>query len=139
MNAISSKYNLIKNYELDFGNIEVYSNVAVGIVNDGVDFNLEQISALINIAEIHFSHKAFGYISLRKNSYALDPSIYKYLKELPNLKGIAIVSNNELFKHNFKIEKYFYGNKMKLFKNTDTATEWIQNLLISETPDQSSP
>ncbi|WP_417362942.1 STAS/SEC14 domain-containing protein [Galbibacter sp.] len=130
MNAISSKYNLIKIYELDFGNIEVYSNLAVGIVNDGVDFNLEHISALINIAEIHFSNMDFGYISLRRNSYALDPSVYKYLKELPHLKGIAIVSNNELFKHNFKIEKYFYGNSMKLFKNVDTASEWIQSLVL---------
>jgi len=130
MNAISSKYNLIKIYELDFGNIEVYSNLAVGIVNDGVDFNLEHISALINIAEIHFSNKNFGYISLRKNSYALDPSVYKYLKELPNLKGIAIVSDNELFKHNFKIEKYFYGNSMKLFKNVDLASEWIQSMVL---------
>lgn len=132
MNAISSKYNLIKIYELDFGNIEVYSNVAVGIVNDGIDFNLEHISALINIAEIHFSNKNFGYISLRKNSYALDPSVYKYLKELPNLKGIAIVSDNELFKHNFKIEKYFYGNKMKLFKNVDSASEWVQAIVLSK-------
>src|SRR5690606_11182643 len=130
MNAISSKYKLIKIYELDFGNIEVYSNLAVGIVNDGIDFNLEHISALINIAEIHFGSKDFGYISLRKNSYALDPSVYKYLKELPNLKGIAIVSNNELFKHNFKIEKYFFGNNMKLFKNIDSANEWIQSLVL---------
>lgn len=132
MNAIPSKYNLIKIYELDFGNIEVYSNVAVGIVNDGIDFNLEHISALINIAEIHFSNKNFGYISLRRNSYALDPSVYKYLKELPNLKGIAIVSDNELFKHNFKIEKYFYGNKMKLFQNVDSASEWVQAIVQSK-------
>src|SRR5690606_40431602 len=62
MNAISSKYNLVKIYELDFGNIEVYSNLIVGIVNDGIDFNLEHISALINIAEIHFSKRNFGYI-----------------------------------------------------------------------------
>lgn len=129
MNAISSKYNLVKIYELDFGNIEVYSNLIVGIVNDGIDFNLEHISALINIAEIHFSKRNFGYISLRKNSYALDPSVYKYLKELPTLKGIAIVSENELFKHNFKIEKYFYGNKMKLFRNVETAGEWIQSIV----------
>src|SRR5690606_21390178 len=110
--------------------ISKYILILSWAVNDGIDFNLEHISALINIAEIHFNNKDFGYISLRKNSYALDPSVYKYLKELPTLKGIDIVSENELFKHNFKIEKYFYGNKMKLFKNVETAGEWIQSIVL---------
>ncbi|WP_335964436.1 STAS/SEC14 domain-containing protein [Galbibacter sp. PAP.153] len=125
MNALTSKHRLIKAYTLDFGYIEIYPNFAIGSMNDGIDLTLENISSLASLAEIHYRNKNFGYISLRKNSYAIDPALYAYIKEVENLKAVAIVSTKEIFKHNYKIEKYFYGKEMKLFRNIENAIQWV--------------
>ncbi|QLE00019.1 STAS/SEC14 domain-containing protein [Galbibacter sp. BG1] len=125
MKVLTENHKLIKSYTLDFGNIEIYPTFAIGIVNDGIDLSLEDISELATIAEIHFRDREFGYISLRKNSYAINPALYNYIKELNNLKAIAIVSDKEIFKHNFKIEKYFYGKEMALYKSLDEAIDWM--------------
>ncbi|MCM5663445.1 STAS/SEC14 domain-containing protein [Galbibacter mesophilus] len=124
MNVVADNYKLIKSYNLDFGTVEIYSKFAIGIIKDGVDLTLENISDLATVADVHFREQDFGYISLRKNSYAINPALYNYIKELSNLKSVAIVSDKEIFKHNFKIEKYFYGKEMALFKNVKSAVEW---------------
>jgi hypothetical protein len=87
---------------------------------------LERAFQIIGISEIHFRDKDFGYISLRKNSYAIDPTVYNYLREMENLKAFAIVSIKEIDMHNFKIEKMFYKKPMKFFIEYDNALAWVK-------------
>ncbi|MEL4309065.1 STAS/SEC14 domain-containing protein [Joostella sp. CR20] len=124
MIKLDTKKELIKAYKLDFGYVEIYPKFAVGVINDGIDLSIENLSDLIAIADIHFRNEDFAYISLRKHAYAINPALYSYIKEIPNLKMIAVVSDKELYKHNFKIEKYFYGKEMKLFKDINSAVKW---------------
>lgn len=125
MTALHTKHILIKAYKLDFGYVEIYPKFAIGVINDSIDLSLENLSDLTSITDIYFRDKDFAYISLRKNSYAVNPILYNYVKEIGNLKKIAVVSNKEIFKHNFKIEKYFYGKEMKLFESIENAVEWV--------------
>ncbi|MDO6782369.1 hypothetical protein Q4604_24245, partial [Marinovum sp. 1_MG-2023] len=81
----------------------------------GTTITLEKVFQIIGISEIHFRDRDFGYISLRKNSYAIDPTVYNFVRGLENLKALAIVSVKEIDMHNFKIEKMFYKKPMKFF------------------------
>ena len=117
---------IVKEYHLDIGKVQVYDNHMVAIFDEGATVTLERAYQIIGITEIHFRNRKFGYISLRQNSYAIDPTIYTYLRELKNLKAFAIVSVKEMDMHNFKIEKLFYKRAMKLFVDYQNALKWIR-------------
>ena len=116
---------VIKEYSLDIGTIRVYDNYMVATFDEGATVTLERTYQIIGISEIHFREKNFGYISLRKNSYAIDPIIYTYIRGLDNLKAFAIVSKKEIDMHNFTIEKMFYKKNIEFFIEYENAVAWI--------------
>ncbi len=120
---------VVKEYQLEIGIVQVFDNYMVTIFEEGATLTLERAYQLIGISEIHFRDKDFGFISLRKNSYAIDPTIYNYLRELKHLKAFAIVSLKEIDMHNFKIEKLFYKGPMKFFIEYDNALSWVKRKL----------
>lgn len=117
---------IVREYQLETGVVQVFDNYMVAIFEEGVTVTLERAFQIIGISEIHFRDKDFGYISLRKNSYAIDPTVYNYLREMENLKAFAIVSIKEIDMHNFKIEKMFYKKPMKFFIEFDNALAWVK-------------
>ncbi|UWX53938.1 STAS/SEC14 domain-containing protein [Maribacter litopenaei] len=117
---------IVREYNLEVGKIQVFDDYMVSIFDEGATLTLERAYQIIGISEIHFRNKNFGFISLRKNSYAIDPTIYSYLKELENLRAFAIVSVKEIDMHNFKIEKLFYKKPMKFFIEYDNALKWVK-------------
>ena len=120
---------IVREYQLDIGLVQVYENYMVAIFEEGATVTLERAYQIIGISEIHFRENNFGFISLRKHSYAIDPTIYTYLRELENLKAFAIVSVKEIDMHNFKIEKLFYKKPMKFFIEFDNALAWVKQRL----------
>ena len=122
----SKKTVVVREYQLEVGKIQVFENYMVSVFEDGATLTLERAYQILGIAEIHFRDKDFGYISLRKNSYAIDPTVYTYLRELDNLKAFAIVSVKEIDMHNFKIEKLFYKKPMKFFIQYENALAWVK-------------
>lgn len=117
---------IVKEYHLDIGKVQVFEDYMVAIFDEGATVTLERAYQVIGISEIHFREKNFGYISFRKNSYAIDPTIYGYLRELTNLKAFAVVSIKEMDMHNFKIEKMFYKKSMKFFIDYNNALKWVK-------------
>lgn len=117
---------VVREYKLDVGTVQVFDNYLVGNFDEGSTITLERAYQIIGISEIHFRGKDFGFISLRQNSYAIDPTIYTYLRQLDNLKAFAIVSVKEIDMHNFKIEKLFYKKQMKFFIEFDNALAWVK-------------
>ena len=117
---------IVREYLLDVGKIQVYDNYMVSIFDEGATLTLERAYQIIGISEIHFRDKSFGFISFRKNSYAIDPIVYTYLRELDNLKAFAIVSSKEVDMHNFNIEKMFYKKPMKFFIDYNNALRWVR-------------
>ena len=117
---------IVREYQLDIGVVQVYNNYMVAIFEEGATVTLERAYQIIGISEIHFRERNFGFISLRKHSYAIDPTIYTYLRELDNLKAFAIVSVKEIDMHNFKIEKLFYKKPMKFFIEYENALTWVR-------------
>ncbi|GMN11868.1 hypothetical protein MTsPCn9_11640 [Croceitalea sp. MTPC9] len=124
--GFSKKTIIVKEYHLDIGIVQVFDDYMVSIFEEGATLTLERAYQIIGISEIHFRGRKFGYVSLRKNSYAIDPVIYTYLRGLENLKAFAIVSKKEIDMHNFKIEKMFYKKNMEFFIEYDNAINWIK-------------
>lgn len=120
---------VVREYHLDIGMIQVFDNYMVANFDEGATVTLERAYQIIGISEIHFRDMDFGYISLRKNSYAIDPTIYNYLRGLDNLKAFAIVSKKEIDMHNFKIEKLFYKKSMEFFIEFENALAWVKKKL----------
>ncbi len=127
--GFNKKTIVVKEYQLDIGTVQVYDNYMVSTFEEGATVTLERAYQIIGISEIHFRGKPFGYISLRKNSYAIDPIIYTYLRGLDNLKAFAIVSKKEIDMHNFKIEKLFYKKNMEFFIEYENALVWVKKRL----------
>ncbi|TMU56080.1 STAS/SEC14 domain-containing protein [Flagellimonas algicola] len=127
--ASNKKAIIVREYQLDIGTVQVFDNYMVATFEEGATMTLERAYQIIGISEIHFRDKDFGYISLRKNSYAVDPTIYNYLRGMQNLKAFAIVSKKEIDMHNFKIEKLFYKKNMEFFIEYDNALAWVKKRL----------
>ena len=125
---------VVKEYSLDIGTVQVYDNYIVANFDEGATVTLERAYQIIGISEIHFRNKKFGYISYRKNSYAIDPIIYTYLRGLDNLMAFAIVSKKEIDMHNFKIEKMFYKKNMEFFIEFENAVNWVKKKLKRKKP-----
>ena len=117
---------IVREYQLDVGIVQVFDNYMVSLFDEGATLTLERAYQIIGISEIHFRNKNFGFISLRKHSYAVDPTVYTYLRQLDNLRAFAIVSVKEIDMHNFKIEKMFYKRPMKFFIEFDNALAWVK-------------
>ena len=117
---------IVREYLLDVGKIQVYDNY---IFDEGATLTLERAYQIIGISEIHFRDKNFGLISLRTHSFAIDPIVYTYLRELENLKVIAIVSTKDVDMHNFPIEKMFFKKPMKFFIDYKNGLDWVRRRL----------
>ena len=122
---------IVKEYHLDIGIVQVFDNYMVAIFDEGATVTLERAYQIIGISEIHFRDLNFGYISFRKHSYAIDPTIYGYLRELKNLKAFAVVSVKQMDMHNFKIEKMFYKKPMEFFIDYSNAVQWVKKRVKS--------
>ncbi|MDX1364876.1 MAG: STAS/SEC14 domain-containing protein, partial [Arenibacter latericius] len=96
---------IVREYQLEIGKIQVYDDYMISIFDEGSTVNGERLFQILGIIEIHFRDKNFGFISLRKYSYAIDPMIYNQLREIENLKALAVVSIKEIDMHNFNIER----------------------------------
>ena len=126
---------IVREYLLDVGKIQVYDNYMVSIFDEGATLTLERVYQIIGISEIHFRDRNFGFISHRINSYAIDPTVYTYLRQLDNLKAYAVVSNKEVDMHNFHIEKLFYKKPMKFFVDDHKGMEWVRKKVILSNPE----
>ena len=69
---------IVREYHLEIGKIQVYENYMVAIFDEGSTLTLERAYQIIGISEIHYRDRNFGYLCLRKNSFAVDPTIYTY-------------------------------------------------------------
>ena len=132
MNIGPAKKSLVvREYTIDIGTIQVHKNFLVCNFNEGTTLTLERAYQIIGISEIHYPERNFGIISLRKNAFAIDPTIYNYLRELPFLKAFAIVSLREMDMHNFNIERLFYKRSMEFFVDYKKAVAWINQMVLT--------
>ncbi len=121
---------LVATYHLTFGYLYIYDCIMVSVIDEGVLIDNEESNEIIKIAQQHYPEdKPFGYISMRHNSFSINPINYTHLHDLEQLKCFAIVSKKEIDFFNFKVEEHFMKNKLKIFFDNKSALIWVYKVL----------
>ncbi|MCQ0112679.1 hypothetical protein SAMN04487906_1795 [Zhouia amylolytica] len=124
---------MVKKFVFDFGEVDIYENYAVGVINEGEVFKRDQVLTLYQYSLEAFGKKPFGYISNRLNSYSLDPRIYSVTKMAPNLVAIAIVVKSPAQKMSAAVEKMFFDKPFKYFESFEKAKAWMDHQIANHT------
>ena len=114
-----------------FGNITIYDNYLIAVMNEGVTILPELNDVLENISIDYFSDKNFVYITHRLNSYAVDPNIYFRTSKIENLVGFAVVTGKKIVIDNTDLESVFLSKPYRTFNNLDEAIKWANDLCKS--------
>lgn len=101
-------------------------------MNKGIHLTRDKNKILEDIANEYFYDKAFVYITHRKYSYSVDPSIYLKTSEIINLVGFAVVAQAPLAKGNAEVEKLFLEKPFEIFSSFEDAKLWTISILAIE-------
>ena len=119
-----------------FCEVEIYNRYMVVTVNEGIHLEPVHNDVLVNLVDTYFKGVEFAYITNRKHSYSVNPSIYLKTSKIENLKGFAIVSRNYNAKSNAEIEKLFLSKPLEIFSDLEDAIEWAEKIIKSESVDK---
>lgn len=120
---------LLKTIELKDTSLEFYSNYVISNVKEDVIFENYHVEQILKICNVVFDYRPFVYISNRRVAYNVNPTIYFDLKELENLAGIAIVTNELMGQKTAHFEKQFSPVPFDIFTNMQEAIAWSKSLL----------
>ncbi|WP_299315720.1 hypothetical protein [uncultured Aquimarina sp.] len=123
---------MIISYKTNFGLAEIYEDYIKVIINEGITVTPDDNSILLEMVENHFQNKAFIYITHRINSYSIDPTIYFETAKIPNLVGLAVVSDDPNQKNQIRVEKTFFNKEFRQFNSMESALLWKEELLKQE-------
>lgn len=121
----------IKKIELDYAYLEIYDQIIVSTIFEGVNFDIDQVEELRNFFDDEFNGRPYIYISRRENSYSVNPIIYIDLIKKGHLKGIGIVSINENSLSSADFEKKFSPVPYEVFSTTEEALTWAKKILMN--------
>lgn len=125
--------NAITEISFEFGDVQIIGNIVIAVMNEGILFDTTYNTQLLSFCKEQFGSEAYGYISYRKNSYAVDPTVYLQTAQDANMHAIAVVSEEDINRQNVSVEKQFFTHPFDVFDNLAQATNWMHNVMPSET------
>jgi hypothetical protein len=126
MQIVGKKLN--DTYTFENGKLYLYNDLIIGEINEGVHVTIDVMLSFFQFFLENYK-VPFGYISYRKNSYSIDPQVYKMLPKNDLLKGIAVVSDQKFSSLNAHIEKKFFKGRYELFTTINTAVNWLDKIV----------
>lgn len=115
----------------EFGENQVFEYYVIVLMKEGITVKPKHNKSLEMVAEKYFKGKKFGYISLRVNSYAVDPLVYIETSKIENLVAFAVVAHDGLKESNVELEKLFYTKPFQIFHDLEKAKDWILQVIES--------
>ena len=112
-----------------FGNLEIHNNFVIAVMKEGITVKPEYNKYLEDISIKYFKNRPFGYITNRKNSYSVDPSIYFETSKIKNLVSFSVVSVKKINLTNVELEKIFLKKPFKHFTNMTNAIKWVNDII----------
>lgn len=108
-------------------------------MNEGSLLDVDTNRKILEIGADHFGSEFFGYISHRVYSYAVNPMVYRESAEHPQLKAIAVVSENKLCRETARLEQQFYTDKNSfgIFSSLEEAKDWMKEQLATYSGEKS--
>ena len=120
---------MAKTLTYDFCTMTLYDDYLIVVINEGEHLIPSQNQILVDIAKTHYHNKPFVYITHRKYSYSVDPSIYLKTSKTPNLCGFAVVAEVPVSMANAQIEKLFLNKPFEIFTVIDDAINWAKGVI----------
>lgn len=121
---------MVKTLFYSFGEIDVFNDFVIAIMKEGVTIIPEFNENLIDVSKIYFAGRPFGYITYRRNSYAVDPLVYLETSKIGNLVAFAVVYPTHQTINNVPLEKMFLKKPFRNFSNLDEAKTWIKGIIL---------
>ncbi|AGC77724.1 hypothetical protein LX97_02096 [Nonlabens dokdonensis] len=119
--------------ELHFGVFELLPNIVLGKIKEGIHFD-QELNAILGehlIAHYGDNHH-LGYVSVRENSYSVDPMVHLFNSRYDKLCCIGIVENQNSLLSSVALEsKFFKKGKLKSFQDSNDALKWTNHQLES--------
>lgn len=117
---------------LDFGTFWFYPNLVVGEVRGGMRVNANHALHLMTIAAEYYPPETpVVYLSDRKYSYSIDPTLHLEIQEFfPNLIGYGVVVYNDLNARVAELEQRFLPCPTGIFRSMDAATAWAVDRVL---------
>lgn len=120
----------LKTLEMETGTFHFYEQVVIGQIREGMQVTLDNSLPLLSHAWEVYRDKKIVYISDRKNSYSLDPTMHmELLKLVPFLAGYAWVVYNDLTERVAHLEARFLDCPTAIYRSLDPALLWARGLL----------
>lgn len=127
-NLLENSY--IKTHQLEIGTFKFYENVVIGQVREGAQVTLDKALPLLALGWEQYRNKPVIYISDRKHSYSLDPTMHYETKKLvPYLGGYAWVVYDALNKKNAELEARFLECPTCICHSMESALGWASEML----------
>ena len=121
---------------LNFCNLTFYEHYVVSIVEEGTVLTSNLSLKITENILAFYNDKPFIYITYRKNSYSVDPLIYRKTSQVSNLLAFCVVSRNHFNISNTDIERIFLKKPFKVFTSLIDAKNWAslihENYLLNE-------
>lgn len=115
-----------------FGTLYIYDQYIIGIINEGENFDLENVETVLYRGLEIFKGKPWVYISHRINSYSSQPIAYKKAPAREcNMVGYAAVLTSRSSLISTEIEKMFAAESFPFatFTTLDEAKAWVASIL----------
>lgn len=119
---------MTKIINIDIGYVSIFDNYIIMEIDQGVIVTKEHNQLLVDIVDKFYKDKGVVYISNRKNSYSVNPSVYYETNKIKNIIGLAVVSENGMAVNNAEIEKLFFNKPFEIFSNLEDAKNWANEL-----------
>jgi len=117
---------------LDFASLEFYDNYVIATINEGVVFDKHHFNIFNDLFEEQYPNQKYGYISMRKYDYTVNPTCYINANEFPNLIGMAVCCFSQLSHDIANFEKSFYKKPMEAFFSQEACVAWLEQLITKE-------
>jgi hypothetical protein len=126
----------LRTHELEIGTFRFYEDVVIGEIREGKQISLDNSLPLFALAWEQYRNKSMVYISDRKHSYSLDPTMHFETKKLlPFVAGYAWVVYNPVAERAARLEERFLDFPTAVFRSMDPALTWAWNLLQEKEQD----
>lgn len=120
---------MFETLHFEFGEVRIFKSFVVVVMNEGITVKPEYNDDLLMISKRYYKNTLFGYITFRKNSYAVNPLIYLETSKIENLAAFAVVGAGGLQLDNLELEKMFLKKPLRHFKNLDDAKVWVNEVI----------
>lgn len=100
-------------------------------MKEGAAILAEDTSLLSNVIKKHYGNKKVVYIANRAFNYAVSPTAFLEASNIPNLVGMAIVTDKILNHETIQLERMFYRKAFNVCDNIEDAMLWAK-LIVQE-------